>query len=58
LASVNARITGVVVNAFDTRASGYYGYYSYVYGDTYGADSPAGASDGDTEPVQFPHISG
>jgi len=52
LASVNARITGVVVNAFDTRASGYYGYYgyySYVYGDTYGADSPADASDGDTE---------
>jgi polysaccharide biosynthesis transport protein len=49
LARVNARITGVVINAFDAVAFGYSGYYGSGYGGNRGDDALVGASDGGME---------
>jgi Mrp family chromosome partitioning ATPase len=36
---VGGKILGIVVNKFDTRHSGYGGYYYYQYGGYYGTDN-------------------
>ena len=41
LARVNARVTGVVVNAIDLNAPDHYYYYGYNYGGSYYEEEPA-----------------